>query len=99
LTPDRLLLPIAPWILAVRACRDASLKEDEPTIELAAEEDPAVALADVPPAGLLAGAAVLLLGEEQAASAASAPALTARPAAIFLFIKSPCAGSTKVVIR
>jgi hypothetical protein len=42
-------------------------------------------------AAVLAGADELLLldGEEQAARA-SAPAVTARPAAIFLFIQSPC---------
>ena len=52
LTPDRLLLPIAPWILVVRACRAASLNEDEPTIEEAppvdaAADADAVAAADV----------------------------------------------------
>src|ERR1700689_1215861 len=35
LTPDRLLLPIAPWIFVVSACSAASLNEDEPTMGLA----------------------------------------------------------------
>jgi hypothetical protein len=93
LTPDRLLLPIAPWILLVSACNDESLNDDEPAMALApappldadAEDDePAAALL----AGALAAADELLLfdGEEHAAKA-SAPAVTARPAAaIFLFI-------------
>jgi hypothetical protein len=96
LTPDRLLLPIALWIFDVSACSDVSLNEDEPTIELAppaAAPDDADAAEDAPAlAVLLAGAVELLLfdGVEQAASVTSAPAVTARPAAIFLFIQSPC---------
>jgi hypothetical protein len=98
LAPDRLLLPIAPWILVVSACSDASLNEDEPTMALApapplaaAGEDAALAAglaAALLAAGALAGADELLLfdGEEHAARA-SAPAVTARPAAIFLFIR------------
>jgi hypothetical protein len=96
LTPDRLLLPIALWIFDVSACSDASLNEDEPTMELApplAALDDADAAGDAPAlAVLLAGAVELLLlfdGVEQAASVTSAPAVTARPAAIFLFIQSP----------
>jgi hypothetical protein len=98
LTPDRLLLPIAPWIFVVSACSDASLNEDEPTMALAPApplaadgEDAALAGAELAAllAGALAGADELLLfdGEEHAASA-SAPAVTARPAAIFLFIRN-----------
>jgi hypothetical protein len=96
------LLPIAPWIFVVSACSDASLNEDEPTMELAPEaedEDAALAAAlaaAVEAALLAAGADELLLlfdGEEHAAIA-SAPAVTTRPAAIFLFIQSPCSGET-----
>jgi hypothetical protein len=96
LTPDRLLLPIAPWILVVSAWSDASLNEDEPTMALApappaaADGEVAALAAELAAllAGVLAGAAALLLldGEEHAAST-SAPAVTARPAAIFLFIR------------
>jgi hypothetical protein len=95
LTPDRLLLPIAPWIFVVSALSDESLKADEPTIALApAALDAAGVEAAAEAAGelaaLLAGAAgvdeeLLFDGEEQAASA-RAPAVTARPAANFLFI-------------
>ncbi len=47
-------------------------------------------------AAVLAGADELLFDGEEQAARASAPAVTARPAAIFLFIQSPCfvAGST-----
>jgi hypothetical protein len=99
LTPDRLLLPIAPWIFVVSACSAASLNADEPTMALApapplAADGEDAALADelaaalLAAAGALAGADELLLfdGEEHAARA-SAPAVTARPAAIFLFIR------------
>jgi hypothetical protein len=98
LTPDRLLLPMAPWIFVVSACSWASLNEDEPTIALApaaAEVEDAELVAEFAAelaavlAGVLAAAdEVLFDGEEQAASA-SAPAVTASPAAIFLFIYSP----------
>jgi hypothetical protein len=45
---------------------------------------------------VLAGADELLFDGEEQAARASAPAVTARPAAIFLFIQSPCfcSGST-----
>jgi hypothetical protein len=95
LTPDRLLLPIAPWIFDVSALSDASLNEDEPTIALApaaADVEAAELAAELAAvlAGVLAAVDELLFdGEEQAASA-SAPAVTASPAAIFLFIHSPC---------
>jgi hypothetical protein len=99
LTPDRLLLPIAPWIFDVSALRDASLKAEEPTIALApaaADDEEAELAAELAAAlaavlaGVLAAADELLFdGEEQAASA-SAPTVTASPAAIFLFINSPC---------
>jgi hypothetical protein len=93
LTLDRLLLPIAPWILAVRACRAASLNEDEPTMEEAPPVD-AVAAADadvVAEAGVEAGALLLagadvdeLLLDEQAVRASSAPAPTPIAVANFL---------------
>jgi len=92
LTPDRLLLPIAPWIFVVSACSAASLNEDEPTMALAPAppvdadaEDAGAELAALL-AGVLAGADELLLDGEEHAASASAPAVTARPAAIFLFI-------------
>jgi hypothetical protein len=111
LTPDRLLLPIAPRIFVVSACSWASLNADEPTIALApaaadVEDAELAAVLAAELAALLAGvlAAVdelLLDGEEQAASA-SAPAATAIPAAIFLFIHSPCSwlgwGATDIVV-
>jgi hypothetical protein len=93
LTSDRLLLPIAPWIFAVRACSDASLNEEEPTIEeappLDADADADVeAEADVEAddEALLAGAvAEVLLDElEQAVRASSAPAPTPIAVANFL---------------
>jgi hypothetical protein len=96
LTPDRLLLPIAPWILVVSAWSDASLNADEPTMALAPAAPPAAADGEVAAlaaaleallAGALAGAAELLLDGEEHAASASAPAVTARPAAIFLFIR------------
>jgi len=96
LTPDRLLLPIAPWIFVVSACSDESLNEDEPTMALAPApplaadgEDAELAAAELAAllAGALAGAAELLLDGEEHAASASAPAVTARPAAIFLFIR------------
>jgi hypothetical protein len=79
LTPDRLLLPIAPWILPVRAVKAASLNEEEPTIDEAPPLDAdgdAVADAEVDAEALvLAGADAELLDElEQAVSASSAPA-------------------------
>jgi hypothetical protein len=95
LTSDRLLLPIAPWIFDVSVCSAASLNEDEPTMELAppaAAPDEADAGEDAPVLAVLlavAGELVLFDGVEQAASVTSAPAVTARPAAIFLFIQSP----------
>jgi hypothetical protein len=86
------LPPIAVCIFVVSACNAASLNEDEPTMELAPPVDAAgdaELAAEVAAllAAVLAGADELLLleGEEHAASA-SAPAVTARPAAIFLFI-------------
>jgi hypothetical protein len=91
LTPDRLLLPIAPWIFVVSACSDESLNEDEPTMALepapplAADGEDGELAALL--AGALAGAAELLLDGEEHAASASAPAVTARPAAIFLFIR------------
>jgi hypothetical protein len=95
LTPDRLLLPIAPWIFVVSAVRAASLNEDEPTMELAPPlaadgEDAELAAAELATllAGVLAGADELLLDGEEHAARASAPAVTARPAAIFLFIRN-----------
>jgi hypothetical protein len=101
LTPDRLLLPIAPWIFVVSACSCASLNEDEPTMELvpeAEDEDAelAAALAAAVEAALLAAGAdeLLLFDGEEHAAIASAPAVTTRPAAIFLFIQSPCSGET-----
>jgi hypothetical protein len=69
------------------------LNEDEPTMALApaalAEDAGAGAEAAAELGAVLAGADELLLfeGVEQAASA-SAPAVTARPAAIFLFIRN-----------
>jgi hypothetical protein len=93
LTPDRLLLPIAPWIFVVSACSDESLNEDEPTMALAlapplaADGELAAAELAALLAGALAGAAELLLDGEEHAASASAPAVTARPAAIFLFIR------------
>jgi hypothetical protein len=94
LTPDRLLLPIAAWILPVRAVRAASLNEEEPTIEEAPPVDAAgdadvVADADAEldaAALVLAGAvAEVLLDElEQAVSASSAPAPTPIAVANFL---------------
>jgi len=96
LTPDRLLLPIAPWIFVVSACSAASLNEDEPTMELAppldaeGEDDALAAELAALLAAVLAGADELLFDGEEQAARASAPAVTARPAAIFLFIKSPC---------
>src|ERR1700684_1262180 len=81
LTPDRLLLPIEPWIFVVSACSAASLNEDEPTMELAPPVDAAAADAAALAAALhapallagalLAGADELLLldGEEHAAKA------------------------------
>jgi hypothetical protein len=98
LTPDRLLLPIADWTFVVSACRAASLNEDEPTMELAppvdaAAEDVAELAAALLAAAVLAGALLaavdeLLLDGEEHAAKASAPAVTARPAAIFLFIRN-----------
>jgi hypothetical protein len=97
LTPDRLLLPIADWTFVVSACRAASLNEDEPTMELApplaaADEDAELGaeVAALLAAVLAAVDELLFDGVEQAASVTSAPAVTARPAAIFLFIRSPC---------
>jgi hypothetical protein len=92
LTPDRLLLPIAPWIFVVRACNDASLNEEEPTIEeappLDADGDAAADVAGADAEALLlvaAGAVVLLLDElEQAVRASSAPAPTPIAVANFL---------------
>ena len=94
LTPDRLLLPIAPWILVVSCFRAASLNEDEPTMEeappvdaVAAADADAVAEADVDAAALLLAGAVaeVLLDElEQAVSASSAPAPTPIAVANFL---------------
>ena len=90
LTADRLLLPIAAWILAVRAVMAASLNEDEPTIEeappLDADADADVAGADAEALLLVAaGAVVLLLDElEQAVRASSAPAPTPIAVANFL---------------
>jgi hypothetical protein len=83
------LLPIAPWILVVRACRAASLNEDEPTIDAAppvdaAADADAVAAADVAAGALLAGAVVVLLLDEQAERASSAPAPTPIAVANFL---------------
>jgi hypothetical protein len=96
LTPDRLLLPIAPWIFVVSACSDESLNADEPTMALApspplAADGADAALADELAAllaGALEGADELLLDGEEHAASASAPAVTARPAAIFLFIRN-----------
>jgi hypothetical protein len=80
---------MAPWIFVVSCLRAASLNEDEPTMEPAplAEDEDEDEDEEAELAALLAGADELLLldGEEQAAMA-SAPAVTARPAAIFLFI-------------
>src|SRR6202167_5741820 len=88
LTPDSLLLPSADWILVVSACREASLNEDEPTmdeappVEAAADAD---AVADVDAAALLAGAEDdELLLDEQAVRASSAPAPT--PIAVTNFL-------------
>jgi hypothetical protein len=101
LTSDRLLPPILPWIVAVSACSCASLKEDEPTMELApptavAGDELAAALVAGAAAELLATAAellataaellLLLLLLEHAVTASSAPALAAIPAANFLFM-------------
>jgi hypothetical protein len=107
LTPDSLLLPSAPWILVVRACRAASLNEDEPTIEEAPPLDAdADADADVDAAAddeteaaaeaLLAGAvAEVLLDElEQAVRASSAPAPT--PIAVANFL---CTDNLLVAVR
>jgi hypothetical protein len=106
LTPDRLLLPIAPWIFVVRACSDASLNEDEPTIEAAppldaeadadADADADVAGADAEALLLVAaGAVVLLLDElEQAVRASSAPAPT--PIAVANFL---CTDNLLVAVR
>ena len=95
LTPDRLLLPSALWNFVVRACSDASLKEEEPTIEAgppvdadadadadAGAEDETEAAAEA----LLVGAvAEVLLDElEQAVRASSAPAPTPIAVANFL---------------
>jgi hypothetical protein len=90
LTPDRLLLPIAPWSLVVRACRAASLNEDEPTMEeappvdAAADADAVAGADDVAAGALLAGAVVVLLLDEQADRASSAPAPT--PIAVTNFL-------------
>jgi hypothetical protein len=100
LTPDSLLLPSADWSLAVSACRAASLNEDEPTmdaappVEAAADAD-AVAGADVGAAALLVGADedVLLL-DEHAVRASSAPAPT--PIAVTNFL---CTDNLLVAVR
>jgi hypothetical protein len=94
LTPERLLLPIALWILAVSCCRAASLNEDEPTIEEAPPldadadaDDEADVEAGADDEALVAGvvAVVLLLEElEQAVRASSAPAPTPIAVANFL---------------
>ena len=69
------------------------LNDSEPLSETGAAAEllgDAALLAALLAGALAAGAELLLDGEEQAASA-SAPAVTARPAAIFLFIqRSPC---------
>src|SRR6202167_2299776 len=89
LTPDSLLLPSADWILVVSACRDASLNEDEPTmdeappVEAAADAD-AVAEADVDAAALAGADDDELLLDEQAVRASSAPAPT--PIAVTNFL-------------
>ena len=97
LTPDRLLLPIAPWIFVVSACSAASLNEDEPTIELAppldAEGEEVALAAELAAllAAVLAGADELLCRRRGAAARASAPAVTARPAPpSFCSFISPC---------
>jgi hypothetical protein len=95
LTSERLLLPIAAWILAVRAVIAASLNEEEPTIEEAPPLDADVdadadvlagAEAEAEVEALLAGAvAEVLLDElEQAVRASSAPAPTPIAVANFL---------------
>jgi hypothetical protein len=90
LTPDSLLLPSADWILVVSACRAASLNEDEPTMDEAPPDDAvaaadADAVADVDAAALVAGAVdVVLLLDEQAVRASSAPAPTPIAVANFL---------------
>jgi hypothetical protein len=95
LTLDRLWLPMAFWILVVSAFRFESLNEDEPTMELAPPVDAAAEVAaGALAAALLAGALLaatdelLLLDGEEHAAKARAPAVTARPAAIFLFIRN-----------
>jgi hypothetical protein len=92
LTPDRLLLPMAPWILAVSACSCESLKLDEPAMALAPAALDAGAALDAAALELGAAAlelggadAVLFDGEEQAAMART-PVAATRPAANFLFI-------------
>src|ERR1700685_2448334 len=88
LTPDSLLLPSADWILVVSACREASLNEDEPTMDEAPPVDAAAdadAVADGDAPALLAGADDdELLLDEQAARASSAPAPT--PIAVTNFL-------------
>jgi hypothetical protein len=103
LTPDSLLLPSAPWILVVRACRAASLNEDEPTIEeappLDADADADAAADDETEAAaealLAVAVAEVLLDElEQAVRASSAPAPT--PIAVANFL---CTDNLLVAVR
>src|SRR5580692_7597264 len=89
---------MAPWIFVVSACRFASLNEDEPTMELAPPVEAAAEVAAGAMAaallaaallaeGLLAAVDELLLDGEEHAAKARALAVTAMPAAIFLFIR------------
>jgi hypothetical protein len=90
LTADRFLPLRAAASAASSFVRALWLNDSEPFSETGAAaellEDAELLLALL--AAVLAGADELLLDEEeQAVSAASAPAVTARPAAIFLFIE------------